>query len=73
MDASQVVLSKEQAELLLPLLPALQKRSSVSNSANDEYKYTVEEMFAKERPGGRSTLAQKYLLVRPFKTADLGT
>lgn len=57
-DPSKVVLTKEQAELLLPLLPTLQQQS---NSLINGSKFTVTDMF--ERRKGRATQAQNYLLV----------
>ena len=56
-------LSKEQAEMLLPLIPVLQKSTSAAIDDGSGCRFTIEEMFAKERPRGRSTPAQNYLLV----------
>lgn len=63
MDPSKVVLTKEQAELLLPLLPALQQTPTTEDNG---CKFTTSQMFSKERPGGKSTAAQNYLLVSFF-------
>jgi hypothetical protein len=62
MEDCSVKLSKEQAEMLLPLIPALQKSTSAIEDGSG-CRFTIDEMFAKERPRGRSTPAQNYLLV----------
>lgn len=55
-NPSQIVLTQEQAELLLPLLPTLHNANE--NGSN----FTVAEMFSKKRVGHASQ-AQNYLLV----------
>ena len=71
-----VVLTKEQAELLQTLLPALQQgqEPSTGSSSRKELnatsgsKYTTQEMFSKR--AGRSTPAQNFLLVRRWHAND---
>ena len=67
-----LTLSKKQAAILLPLLPAAIAQSSsashvsqdVTHSATDGVpQYTNEEMFTKKKKNSKSTAAQNYLLV----------
>ena len=59
------MLSKEQAAILLPLLPTALAHSSkeTNSSAIDGAEYSTEEMFKKKKRNGKSTPAQNYLLV----------
>ena len=74
MTSSSVTLSKEQAAILLPLLPSLAETlaqpaqalppSSVDvNETSKETQYTNAEMFSRKRKNARSTAAQNHLLV----------
>ena len=60
-------LTKEQAEILLPLLPTLLSQPQQPQSAENEVevaaRYSVEEMFVKKKKNSRCTPAQNYLLV----------
>ena len=67
-----LTLSKEEAAILLPLLPAAIAQSSsasrvlqdVTHSATDGVpQYKNEEMFMKKKKNPKSTAAQNYLLV----------
>ena len=55
-------LSKEQAALLMPLLPALQQ-SVVETSNQSVDSYSIADMFSKKKKNSKSTPAQSYLLV----------
>lgn len=66
-----VTLSKEQAAVLLPLLPNLAGLVAAAQpgTANgggvqqQEPSYSISEMFEKKKKNTRSTFAQNYLLV----------
>ena len=67
-----LTLSKEQAALLLPLLPAALAQSSSAALASQDAtrpvtdgisQYTNAEMFMKKKKNSKSTPAQNYLLV----------
>ena len=67
-----VTLSKEQAAVLLPLLPNLAGLVAAAQPAvtansdgvhQQEPSYSVSEMFEKKKKNTRSTFAQNYLLV----------
>jgi len=60
-----LTLSKEQAAILLPLLPTALAHSSkeTTSSAGDAAEYSIEEMLKKKKRNGKSTPAQNYLLV----------
>ena len=69
-----VTLSKEQAAVLLPLLPNLAGLVAAAQPAvtansdgvhQQEPSYSVSEMFEKKKKNTRSTFAQNYLLVSP--------
>ena len=66
-STSGVVLTQEQAEILLPLLPSLKKRGTGTTDV-DEDKYSTSDMFAKSKTG-RATAAHNYLLVSSLKLA----
>ena len=58
-----VTLTKEQAEILLPLLPTLASRPQPAQSEVEVVpRYSVDEMFVKKK-NSRCTPAQNYLLV----------
>ena len=68
--AEGLTLSKEQAAILLALLPAAlaQSSSSTSFASKDAVtdgvrQYSNEEMFARKKKNTKSTPAQNYLLV----------
>jgi hypothetical protein len=58
-------LTKEQAEILLPLLPSLVASAAPPEGTRtqDEERYTTSQMFEKKHKNSKSTRAQNYLLV----------
>jgi len=62
-----VSLSKEQAALLLPLIPKLAAQASpsaaTSEAVSDKPCYAIAEMFARTKKSTRSTPAQLFLKV----------
>lgn len=67
-----LTLSKEQAALLLPLLPAAIAQSSLALRASQDVtypatdgvpQYTIAEMFTKKGKNSKSTAVQNHLLV----------
>ena len=61
-------ITKEQAEILLPLLPTLLSQQRQSQSENEHQqlevaRYSIDEMFVKKKKNSRCTPVQNYLLV----------
>lgn len=68
-----VTLMKEQAVMLLPLLPKLAGFATTQPDTmnGDEYlqqeaSYSISDMFTKKKKNARSTTAQNYLLVSTY-------
>lgn len=60
----EVTLTKEQAEILLPLLPKIQKQLNDSGDSSSTERFSIEEMFEKKKKNSKASAAQIYLLVR---------
>ena len=66
-----VTLTKEQAAILLPLLPNLAGLVTAAQpeetaKGGEEPSYSISEMFEKKKKNSRSTIAQNYLLVSSY-------
>ena len=70
MYAEPVTLTKEQAALLLPLLPSLVASATPPKHGiqedSGEGGYTITQMFEKKSKNSKSTRAQNYLLVSVY-------
>lgn len=66
----QLNLTKEQAEILLPLLPSLVASMAPLQlgeaTQDDGGEYTTSQMFAKKGKNSKSTRVQNYLLVSVY-------